>query len=125
MKTVLRAQPFQALYLGAAVLILILLASTAALVLHLREAALGEAEREQQALSLVLAQEADRSFQSIALVLSSIADFIGANDIEDEAAFNETMSAYGIHELLRSKLAGFRQIDAITLIQNWRGGSAR
>lgn len=116
MKTLSSAQPLKALHLVAAVLILIILASTTALLLHLREAALREAEREQQTISLILAQEADRSFQSIVLVLSSVADFLGANDIEDEAVFAEKVSEYSIHELLRAKLAGFRQIDAIVLI---------
>lgn len=116
MKIISSIDPRKALYLGAAFLIVALLGSTIGLVLHLREAALKEAERQQQVLSRTLAQEADRSLQSISLVLSSIADFMSANGIKDEMVFNDQMSSYTIHELLQSKLSGYRQIDAITLI---------
>lgn len=106
----------KAVYLVGALFIVSVAVAITVLVLHFREVALREAEKEQQILSLTLAEGTERSFQSIDLVLSSVADYIAAGGINTADALEREMASHKIHELLKTKLTGLRQLDAITLI---------
>jgi signal transduction histidine kinase len=108
--------PTRLLYACAALLILVLLATNAAVILHLRESAMLEEEKQLKNLSLTLAEQADRSFQSVDLLISSITEGIVAQGVTDDASFSRKMAGHDIHLLLREKISGIPQLDAVTVI---------
>jgi signal transduction histidine kinase len=109
-------RPLRLLYTCAALLIGLLLATNAALILHLRETRLISEERHLKSLSLTLAEQADRSFQSVDLMLSSLADYITDHGAVDRTSLHREMARHDIHLLLNEKISGIPQIDAVTVI---------
>jgi signal transduction histidine kinase len=99
-------------------LIVLLLATNAAIILHLRESELLDQESQLTNLSLTLAEQAERSFQSVDLVLASVADRIRAEGVTDSASLSEKMGGAEFHGLLQDKLSGIPQIEAVTLIND-------
>ncbi len=104
------------LYFSAAILILILGAADIGLILNLREHELGAAERSLENSSKTLAEEADRTFQSVDLVLSNLVERLDAAGVVDGESYAQLMSGEAVHRLLKEKLDGLPQLDAITLI---------
>jgi signal transduction histidine kinase len=104
------------LYAGAAVLILTMLATTFALILHIRHSEMAEEENHLRNISLTLAEQASRSFQSVDLVISSIAAASTADGSGDEVAFVRRMSGHDAKLLLQAKLSGLPQLNAIVVI---------
>jgi diguanylate cyclase (GGDEF)-like protein len=111
-----RHPSLRVLYMGAALLILVLLAATAAVVWHLRQSQVLYEESRLSTLSLILAEQADRSFQSVDLVISSIAEGLAAKGVIDGASFDRIMVSRDVHLLLREKMSGTPQLDAINVI---------
>ncbi|MBV8654231.1 MAG: hypothetical protein JO255_22415 [Alphaproteobacteria bacterium] len=111
-----RYAPQRLIYACTALLILLLLGTNAAVILHLRESTLIDQESELGNLSLTLAEQADRSFQSVDLVISSVADEIAADGIADSGTFVQKMASTDTHRLLREKIGGIQQLSAITVI---------
>ncbi|WP_041802070.1 hybrid sensor histidine kinase/response regulator [Rhodopseudomonas palustris] len=87
---------------------------------NLRESTLRTAEINLARYSLTLAEEADRSFKSLDLVLSSVGDYLGRRGVTDSASYQQTMSDQETHLMLREKITGLPQVDAVTMI-NERG----
>ena len=83
---------------------------------NLRESTLQTAETNLARYSLTLAENADRSFKSVDLVLSSIADYIVRKGVLDDDSYRVAVSDREMHFLLREKIAGLPQIDALTVI---------
>jgi signal transduction histidine kinase/DNA-binding response OmpR family regulator len=83
---------------------------------NLRESTLQTAETSLSRYSLTLAENADRSFKSVDLVLSSIADYIARKGVVDDDTYRAAVSDRETHFLLREKIAGLPQIDALTVI---------
>jgi signal transduction histidine kinase/DNA-binding response OmpR family regulator len=83
---------------------------------NLRESTLQTAEINLARYSLTLAENADRSFKSVDLVLSSIGDYIARKGIVDDESYRAAVSDRETHFLLREKIAGLPQIDALTVI---------
>jgi signal transduction histidine kinase len=104
------------IFLGAGLLIALLLATNAAVVLHLRHRELYEQATELASTSLILAEQADHSFQSIDLVLASVADYMASHGVTDESSFRREMGTQEIHRLLREKLSGMPELDAVTMV---------
>src|SRR5580700_5755964 len=71
-----RHASLRVLYIGTAILILVLLAGTATVLLHLRETEVRDQENQLKNLSLILAEQAERSFESVDLVVLSVAERI-------------------------------------------------
>jgi signal transduction histidine kinase len=111
-----RHVPLRLLYVGAAILMLLLLATDFAVVVHLRETALRDEERHLNAVSLILAEQADRSFQHVDLVISSVAETMAAADVIDSASFTEKMAGQDIHVILQDRIRGVPQLDAVILV---------
>lgn len=86
-----------------------------ALVLHLREVALEDTERNLRTLSLAFAENVDRSFQTIDLNLSSVMGFLAINDATTHDAFNVLASSQDMNLRLKEKLKGFPQMAAISI----------
>jgi hypothetical protein len=83
---------------------------------NLRESALQTAEADLARYSLTLAENADRTFKSVDLVLSSVADYSARKGAADSSSYRRAASDLATHALLKEKLAGLPQIDAITMI---------
>src|SRR5579863_8318819 len=111
-----RHAPLPLLYAGMALLVLVLLATNTAVILHLRNSELSDQERQLRNLSLTLAEQADRSFRSVDLVVTSVADGIAAEGVTDSASFAQKMAGKDIHLILREKISGVPQLDAVTVI---------
>ena len=86
-----------------------------ALVLHLREVALEDTERNLRTLSLAFAENLDRSFQTIDLNLSSVIGFLAINDATTNDAFNVLAASQDMNLMLKEKLKGFPQMAAISI----------
>jgi hypothetical protein len=65
---------------------------------------------------MILAEQADRSFQSVDLVISSVAAGVAAEGVTDSASFDRIMASRDVHLLLRAKMSGTPQLDAINVI---------
>jgi signal transduction histidine kinase/DNA-binding LytR/AlgR family response regulator len=83
---------------------------------NLRESTLQTAEANLARYSLTLAENADRSFKSLDLVLSSVGDYLARKNVTDGASYRRLISDQETHFLLKEKIAGLPQIDAVTMI---------
>jgi signal transduction histidine kinase len=110
-----RPAPLRLIYLGTALLIFLLLAIDVAVIVHLRQSELRDAEGQLKTLSLILAEQAERSFQSVDLVLSSVAEHVASEGVTDSASFNEKMAGHDLYLSLREKISGLPQLDAVNL----------
>jgi signal transduction histidine kinase len=108
-----RIPPLSLVYLGATLLILVLLAGSATVILRLRAAAMLDETRDLKNLSLTLAEQADRSFASVDLVLSSTIDGLAKDGVSDAASFDRQTRGYDFYQSLREKMTGIEQLDAV------------
>jgi signal transduction histidine kinase len=83
---------------------------------NLRESTLQTAEANLARYSLTLAENADRSFKSLDLVLSSVGDYLARKGVTDLASYRRLTSDQETHFLLKEKIAGLPQIDAVMMI---------
>jgi signal transduction histidine kinase/DNA-binding response OmpR family regulator len=83
---------------------------------NLRESTLRTAEANLVRYSLTLAENADRSFKSLDLVLSSVGEYLVRKGVTDRASYRRLTSDQETHFLLREKIAGLPQVDAVTMI---------
>ena len=113
-----RYTPQRLLYVGTAVLILLLLATNFAVILHLRESALRNEEGYLKTLSLILAEQAERTFESVDLVISGVADGLRAEGVTDVASLATQMAGHDVHLLLREKIVGVPQLAAVTVFSS-------
>jgi diguanylate cyclase (GGDEF)-like protein len=111
-----RHASLRVLYIGTAILILVLVVATAAVVLHLRKTELVDQENQLKNLSLILAEQAERSFESVDLVISNVAEKVASEGVTDGASFNQKMAGYDVYLLLREKITGIPQLAAVNLI---------
>jgi diguanylate cyclase (GGDEF)-like protein len=113
-----RHTPLRLLYVGTALLILVLLGTNTAVIVDLRESALLNEEGQLKTLSLIVAEQADRSFGAVDRVLSSVAERVAADGVTDIASFDEKMAGHDIYILLREKITGVPQLDAVILVSH-------
>src|SRR5437763_9765868 len=83
---------------------------------NLRESTLQTAETDLARYSLTLAENADRSFKSLDLVLSSIGDYVSRKGVTDSESYRRLTSDEETYFLLKEKIAGLPQVDAVTMI---------
>jgi diguanylate cyclase (GGDEF)-like protein len=107
--------PLWLLYVCTAFLILVLLATNAAVIWHLRERQLLYEEGRLSTLSLILAEQADRSFKSVDLIISSVAEGLAADGVTDGTSFDRITAGRDVHLLLQEKMSGTPQLDAINV----------
>jgi len=105
-----------ALRLTAAALIVSIVSTNLIFLGNLRESTLQTAEADLQRYNLTLSEEADRSFKTIDLVLSSVGDYIARREVTDGDSYQRTVSGQDTHILLKEKITGLPQIDAVTMI---------
>jgi len=102
------------IFIGTAALILLLFATVAAFAMNLRQRELRDQERQLTTLGKVLVEQAERSFQSVNLVISSVAETAAAG-VTDDASLTQKMIGHEVYLLLRAKIEGTPQIDAVTV----------
>jgi signal transduction histidine kinase/ActR/RegA family two-component response regulator/HPt (histidine-containing phosphotransfer) domain-containing protein len=112
----LRFAPLRLLFAGAGLLILLLLATNAAVILHLRATELHDEENRLENLSLIMAEQAGRAFQSVDLAISSIAHGMVAARVTDEASFVREMAGHNVHSILQEKVSGLAQLNAVAVM---------
>jgi signal transduction histidine kinase/DNA-binding response OmpR family regulator len=83
---------------------------------NLRENTLQTAEANLARYSLTLAENADRSIKSLDLVLSSVGDYLARKGVTDIASYRQLTSDQDTYFLLKEKIAGLPQVDAVTMI---------
>ncbi len=102
---------------GLGLLAIVLMMATTALIAFRRyNAALADAARELRTLDLLLAAETGRSFQSVQLVLDNIAEQVGAEGEYTPDLMAERESTKAVHDLLKARVAGMPQLDAVTIV---------
>ncbi len=104
------------LSLSAILLIGTLIATDLIFLSNLRGTTLDTAEANLSRYSLILAQQSDSAFKSVDLVLSSVGDYIGRKGVTDAASYRRVMSDQETNVLLKEKITGLPQVDAVTLI---------
>jgi diguanylate cyclase (GGDEF)-like protein len=107
--------PLRLIYAGTALLILLLLATNAGVIWHLRQSELRDQTNQLKNLSLILAEQAERTFRSVDLVVTSVAAGMAAEGVTDAASFDRIMAGRDVHLLLREKMSGTPQLDAINV----------
>jgi diguanylate cyclase (GGDEF)-like protein len=112
----LRNAPLRMLYIGTVLLILALLATNAAVILHLRGTELRAESSRLENLSLTMAEQADRVLQSVDLAISAVATEIAGDGVADAASFDRKMAGHDVHLALREEMSGLVQLDAVTVI---------
>ncbi|SEO39855.1 Hpt sensor hybrid histidine kinase [Rhodopseudomonas pseudopalustris] len=105
-----------ALRLISAALIVSIVSTNLIFLSDLRESTLRTTEANLKRYNLTLAEEADRSFKSLDLVLSSVSDYLARRGVTDSDSYQRTMSDQETHALLKEKVTGLPQIDAVTMI---------
>ena len=111
-----RRRSTRALVLASLALICTIIGTNAIFLYNLRESSLQTTEANLARYSLALAEQADRSFASLDLVLSSVGDYLGRKGVTDVASYQRIMSAQETHLLLKEKITGLPQVDAVTMI---------
>ncbi|MGR7996069.1 putative bifunctional diguanylate cyclase/phosphodiesterase [Xanthobacter sp. ZOL 2024] len=75
-----------------------------------------EHRRELRNLALTLANQTERSLQGLELVQRSMAERIAAAEISTQQQLRSLMGTPEIHQLMREKISGLPQVDAVTII---------
>ena len=111
-----RRRSLRALGIVSAALICTIIGGNLIFLSNLRESTLQTAEANLTRYSLTLAEEADRSFKSLDLVLSSVGDYLGRKGVTDGASYQRMMSDQETHLLLKEKITGLPEVEAVTMI---------
>ena len=106
------------LVLAAVLIVSALIAMSFLITKNLRESAIIDAQRDLARHSLTLAGQAERSFQSIDLILSNLNDHLETQGVFDSASYRVAMNGEDTFRLLKGKLAGLPQLEAITMIDS-------
>ncbi len=104
------------LWLVCALLVVAALVAGSAVILHLRQAALANSERELTNLGIVLAEQTSRTIQSVDLVLREVQAHAATLDIRSADEFRSLMVGPNAHEFLTSRLRNLPQADAIAVV---------
>lgn len=105
--------PVCRLYVTTAVLIAVILVLGGIGLNRRYDAAVANASQNLRILARSLAQEATRTFQSVDLALDSVLERVLAID---PAVFGRDLGTIEIHQMLKWKISGLPQLDAITII---------
>src|ERR1700676_1393098 len=97
----------------AGLLILVLLALHLTVLVRMREHSIIDSERDLSTLALALADQADRAVLGADLVLDSIARFGATQGVVDASSFNRIMAGRTSHDMLRERMIGLPQINAL------------
>jgi PAS domain S-box-containing protein len=111
-----RSRALKLLVISGVVLIAATLVVTGALVIHFRNHALAESERELNNTALILAEQIDRTFESLELVQLSLSERIRSLGIRSSEDYAREMSGHDVHLMLKDKISGLPHVGAVVLI---------
>jgi diguanylate cyclase (GGDEF)-like protein len=94
----------------------VLAATTGFLVVHLRDHALHQADRELRRISLLLADQAERAFEAVDLVQIAFLERLRDEGMRTPEDFRQRMSGISVHEELRNRAGTLPQLEAVTVI---------
>ncbi|MDB5501638.1 MAG: hypothetical protein JWR89_1540 [Tardiphaga sp.] len=100
---------------GAAILVVIVLVTTAAIVATMRQRAISDAARELESLSMVLADQLDRNFQSIELVEQALLVDLKRESLAGPDDFRSKFGDESTHRMLVQRKAPYPHISALSL----------
>ncbi len=109
-------RPRRILLLAGVIVVAGLCAATAWVVWQLRAQEIRAAKRELITLDVLLVEETERALQSVDLVLRNLQEKIAADGVASAEDYARTQSGPETHELLRAKITGIPQIQAVALI---------
>ena len=110
------SRPLRRLLMGGVLGVLAVAGATALIVVQSHDASFQRVKSELETLDLLLAETTSRSIQTVDLILASIVDQLVAEGVTDSAAYERSRSGYYTHEMLKAKVTGVPQLDAITMI---------
>jgi diguanylate cyclase (GGDEF)-like protein len=99
-------------------LIVAITVGTGIMLSNLRSRALTENEREIQNIALVLAEQMERDFDAVVSVQTSLIERIRALGISSSKDFEQRMSDYDTHLMLKDKVVGFNYLGALVLLNS-------
>ena len=100
---------------GAAILALAIIGLTTAMLWRLHQAQLDDGRANISALDLLVAAQTERAFENVGVVLDDISADLQAQDIASPAALRKAAGDEASFRLLRAKVAGIPQLDALTI----------
>ena len=110
------SRPLRVLLLIGGLSVAVLLTATVHYIGSMHQRELEGAERELSTLNLSLAEQTARAMQSVDLVLTTIVEQIKAEGIATPADYVRRMGGRDTHEMLRARISGLPQLDAVTMI---------
>jgi signal transduction histidine kinase/DNA-binding response OmpR family regulator len=113
---VFQKRPRSTLIFVCGTLILTIIGTNLIFLNNLRESSLNTAEADLSRYSLTLREQAEQSFKSLDLVLSSVGDYLARKGVTDSESYQRLMSDQETHLLLKEKITGVPQIEAVTMI---------
>jgi diguanylate cyclase (GGDEF)-like protein len=111
-------KPVTMLLAGQVAIGLVIAMTAGLLIMHLRDHALNEAAREQQRLSLILADQAERAFEAVQLVQTGLVERLQHDGVQTPAAFRGYMSGVAMQTELSGRGRMLPQLDAIMIIDS-------
>jgi signal transduction histidine kinase/ActR/RegA family two-component response regulator len=110
------SKPMRSLLLFGSLAALMICILAAGVLWILRQNDIEDAKRELRTIDLLLVEEAERAMESVDLILKSVQQHLAADGVTSLATLEATRTGLDTHELLRSKIAGVPQIEALSLI---------
>ena len=106
----------RALVAVGALLVLAIIGLTYFVIVELRAREIRDAERDLSRLDLVLAEQTDRTIQAVDLILQGVTEDLRAAGIGTEESYRQQAIGPELFRILKSRVAGVPQLDAVTLI---------
>jgi signal transduction histidine kinase/CheY-like chemotaxis protein len=105
------------LTLGILIIALICIGVTL-VIYELRQRDLNEERRTLTAIDFLLVQETEHTLQSVDLILVNVAEKLAADGVTTAAELAETQAGRSTYEMLKSRLIGIPQLDALSLVSD-------
>ena len=118
LETAGRSRPVRLIILFGVLLIVAIAVVTCLLLSNLRSRALTENEREIQNIALVLAKQMERDFDAVVSVQANLIERIRALGIASGEDFEQKMSDYNTHLLLKNEVVGISYLGAFILVNS-------
>ncbi|TCZ60885.1 bifunctional diguanylate cyclase/phosphodiesterase [Roseicella aquatilis] len=109
-------RPGGRLALGGALLGLLVMAGAGLIGWNAHDRALAGTGRELRNLSVVLADHADRTLQAVEILQAALIERMRSRGVTSLAALRAWAPTEDVHELLKERIAGVPQLDAVTIV---------
>jgi diguanylate cyclase (GGDEF)-like protein/PAS domain S-box-containing protein len=103
------------LVISAVAIAAVIVVGTCLIISSLRNHALADSRREIRNLAYMLAEASDRSIQAVELVQKSLIDRMERLGISSPAEYQDRMSGYDTHLLLKDTISGLPHVETLTI----------